>query len=186
MRAHNCSREKRATRGQDRVGAAPPSEAAELSVLQSRCLITADGTTGHRKTKPQMPRQQRPTGRVVRGSHGPLTRRPQSPLMAQLSHTVSRACPTRRPCRNTHQAHRPGAQVQEPPEQVECSQPVHLAQQHLRRKTDKGLLQAVEAGPVASGVTGRLRCPLTAAGAPFTLTSPGQAGEANTCLFMNG
>lgn len=28
----------------------------------------------------------------------------------------------------------------------------------------------VKPGPVASGVTGRLRCPLTMAGAPFTLT----------------
>lgn len=34
---------------------------------------------------------------------------------------------------STHQAHRPGAQVQEASQQVEGSQPVHLAQQHLKK-----------------------------------------------------
>lgn len=68
------------------------------------------------------------------------------------------------PRRSTHQAHRPGAQVQEPPEKVQGSQPMHLAQQHLRREGHGVTERACDAKPWTSccrsrhsgGLAGRL------------------------------
>ena len=61
---------------------------------------------------------------------------PQSPWMEGYRHST--ALPGVR-AGSTHQAHGPGAQVQESSQQIQGSQPVHLAQQHLRKEEQDGV-----------------------------------------------
>lgn len=60
------------------------------------------------------------------------------PLLPPQKHHLAAFIPLQG-CSSTHQAHSPGPQVQEPPQQIQSSQPVHLAQQHLQGR-GQGLL----------------------------------------------